>query len=339
MHRNTKAGALAAAALMTAFPAAAHVVVGDRTFPVTLTFDDPGVGDEMTLPQVIWQRSGGPTEDLQTQWEFDKTITPTTALIYNHGFDILRAAGARTHSGFENVVITGKWQAFTLPEREFVASFGVQREMSGSIATQNIGGDQYGATLPTIYFGKGLGDLPIGVFRPLAVTGEVSYVIPDRRLNANQDNNGSAPSWKSGLSVQYSIPYLQAQVKDYGLPAFIGGLIPLVELTYSSPAAGPAPGTPMALMVGAGAGLGAGVDGTGAAVRPPSTTNTSENPIWRSQEADMRARTPSSSTSAMRAPRTATQVSVACTNWPPGAEMLPWRWPAAYSVGSRTSST
>jgi len=248
--------ALAGATLALTAPtpqATAHVVVGDRTFPVTLTFDDPGVGDEATFPQLIWQRSAGPTNQYQTQWEFDKTITPTTALIYNHGFDFLSAAGSKTHSGFENVVITGKWQAYTLPEHEFVASFGVQREFSGNVQTQNIGGDQYGATLPTLYFGKGLGDLPIGVFRPLAITGELSYVVPDRRMNFDGSNNGSPASWQAGLSIQYSLPYLQSQVKDYGLPGFLGHMIPLVEATYTSPAAGPASGNPMTLTIGAGA--------------------------------------------------------------------------------------
>src|SRR5208337_3188834 len=108
-----------------------------------------------------------------------------------------------------------KWQAYTLPEHEFVASFGVIREMYGSVQTQNIGGDEYGSTAPTLYFGKGLGDLPIGVFRPLAVTGELSYVFPDRRENSDASNNGSPRAWQGGLSIQYSIPYLQAQVKDY----------------------------------------------------------------------------------------------------------------------------
>ena len=77
-------------------------------------------------------------------------------------------------------------------------------------------------------------------------------------------------------------------------------------------------------IAGSGSAIGAGV----AAVRsssPPSTTNTSRWPIWRSQPAAMRARTPSSSSRARRALRTPIQESVACTNCPPGAETLPGR--------------
>ena len=37
------------------------------------------------------------------------------------------------------------------------------------------------------------------------------------------------------MSFQYSIPYLQSQVKDLGLPSFLGDLIPVVEVTWSAP--------------------------------------------------------------------------------------------------------
>jgi hypothetical protein len=245
--------ALACSAFVFIEPAAAvaHVVAGDRVFPVTLTFDDPGVGDEATLPQFVWQPGPG-QNDYQLQWEYDKTITRTTALIYNQGYDVLQQKGSRTHNGFENVALTGKWQAVTIPEHEFVLSVGLIREFSGSPSTVNIGGDRYGATSPTLYFGKGFGDLPIGVFRPLAITGELSYNIPDRRENAAAANNGSPLSWSGALSVQYSIPYLKSQVKDYGLPDFIGRLIPTIEADWYSPAFGPAAGNPTQVTIAPG---------------------------------------------------------------------------------------
>jgi hypothetical protein len=232
--------------------ASAHVVVGARVFPVTLTFDDPGVGDEATLPQLVWQSDSGPQDLYQLQWEYDKTITSNTALIYNQGYDLLQAAGAKTHNGFENAVVTAKWQALSVPDREFVVSLGVIREFAGTSATVNIGGDTYGTTSPTLYFGKGLGDLPIGAFRPLAVTGELSYNIPDRRQNWAATNNGNPLSLSGSLSFQYSIAYLQSQVKDYGLTGILGGMIPLVELDWNSPLAAPATGNPATLIVAPG---------------------------------------------------------------------------------------
>ena len=238
---------------IAAHEAAAHAISGVRVFPVTLTLDDPGVADEMTVPQIVYQPGSGPSNDTSLLWEWDKTITPDTALIYNHGYDIINMTGAKRATGFENVVITGKWQAWVVPEHEFIVSLGVQRELPGSPHTVAIGGDAQGATGPTVYFGKGFGDLPIGNFRPLALTGEVTYSIPDRRLNTGGDNGGTVPNLFVGASLQYSIPYLQSQVKDLGLPDFIGRLIPLVEMNYVSPTAAPAAGNPMTLAFSAGA--------------------------------------------------------------------------------------
>ncbi len=248
-----RAAALAFAAALAgqAAPAAAHAIAGVRVFPVTLTLDDPGVADEATLPQVVYQPEPG-SGLTQLQYEYDKTITPDTALILNNGYDWLHAKGTRNRSGFENVVLTGKWQAWVQPEHEFILSLGVQAELNGGYATQNIGGDAHGSTAPTGYFGKGLGDLPIGYLRPLAITGELSYAIPDRKLNAAADNNGSPDSWTGGLSIQYSIPYLQSQIKDFGLPDLIGRLIPLVELSYYSPSS-KSPGGPESLTYAVGA--------------------------------------------------------------------------------------
>ena len=64
--------AVAAIALSTlSQPAFAHAIAGVRVFPVTLTLDDPGVADEITLPQIVDQPGSGPSNATQFQWEFD----------------------------------------------------------------------------------------------------------------------------------------------------------------------------------------------------------------------------------------------------------------------------
>ena len=251
------------AACLLALPAAAHVVAGSRVFPVTLTIDDPGVADEVSIPAFTYARSGsnggtGPGHEFDFGFEYDKTITDNTALIFNDGYNVMQQNGSKTQAGFENLYITGKWQAYTNAAHEFVVSLGVIREIGGT-GTTHTGGDRYGSTAPSVYFGKGLGDLDIGYFRPLAITGELNYVIADHKLKAlpgqqasgsnaspsfdtgiaAQFNNGNNNAWTGGLSVQYSIPYLQSQVKDFDLPAFIGNLVPVVEVTWSSPASTP----------------------------------------------------------------------------------------------------
>ncbi len=252
---------LAACLAAAALPARAHVVAGSRVFPVTLTIDDPGVSDEASIPAFTYSRDGanggsGPTHNYNFGFEYDKTITSNTAIILNDGYVTQQMNGAKTQGGFGNLFVTGKWQAYTNAEHEFVASLGIVREIGGTGATHT-GGDRHGSTAPTGYFGKGLGDLPIGFARPFAITGELSYVVADRALKqlqqppgptlsspfdtgiAAQFNNGANNAWAGGFSVQYSLPYLQSQVRDIGLPGFLGDLIPLIEVTWSSPASSP----------------------------------------------------------------------------------------------------
>jgi hypothetical protein len=261
MRHLRSAPLLAATASLSLHAAQAHVIAGDRVFPVTLTIDDPGVSDEVSIPAFTYSRSGadggtGPGHEFDFGFEYDKTITDNTALIFNDGYDVHQMNGSKTQAGFENLYITGKWQAYTNAAHEFVASLGIIREIGGT-GTTHTGGDRYGSTAPTAYFGKGLGDLPIGFFRPLAITGELSYVIADHKLKqiqqasastgsspfdtgiASQFNNGTNNAWSGGFSVQYSLPYLQSQVKNIGLPDFVGNLIPVVEVTWSAPAGSP----------------------------------------------------------------------------------------------------
>lgn len=253
MYRTTAlAAGLGAAVVAAPLDTRAHVIVGPRVFPVTLTFDDPGTADEATLPQVTLAPGSDGAEAYAVQWEYDKTITPNTALIYNQGYDILTQRGAKTQTGFENVAITAKWQAITDADTESVVSLGVIRVFAGGSHTQAVGGDTFGSTVPSLYFGQGGGFLPVPLLRPLALSGEVNYVIPDRRLDSTLDNGGSPNGWTGGLSLQYSMPYLQTEVRDFGLPDFVNRLIPLVELTYYSPANAPANGYPMTLQLAPG---------------------------------------------------------------------------------------
>ena len=257
MNRLMPTAALACASVLAVHPttAAAHAVAGDRVFPVTLTLDDPGVADEASLPTFTWQRSGadggpGPVNTYTFGAEFDKRITERLGIGINDAYVINDVANGKGQYGFQDVVVTAKYQTYVNAPHEFIVSLGLIREF-GRTGSQQIGADTVGNTTPTIYWGKGLGDLPIGMLRPLAVTGTVGYSISDKELKGlspppslggdmaematQQFNDGYSNRYVGGLSLQYSIPYLQSQVRDVGLRGFVGHLIPLVEITYSSP--------------------------------------------------------------------------------------------------------
>lgn len=246
MTYRTIAATLACAGLL-AMPrdARAHAVAGDRLFPVTLTIDDPGVADEASIPTFSWQRSGadggpGPTDGYTFGFEYDKRITERLGVGVNDAFIVNSTQHDKTRTGFDDVSVTLKYQAYVNPDHELIASVGVIREF-GRTGTSRVGADQYGNTTPTVYFGKGFSESPIPAFRPFALTGTLGWSFADRELKAKGDdfNNGYANQLVGGLSLQYSIPYLQEQVKATSLPEFATHLVPLVELSYSSPTSRP----------------------------------------------------------------------------------------------------
>jgi hypothetical protein len=226
--------------------AAAHAVCGSRVFPVTLTLDDPGVADEATVPQIGYSRAAadggpGPGHDTNIAFEYDKRLTEEFGFAFNDDYSVNQTNNAKTQTGWDDLTVTAKWAKCLSPDHDFILGFGVIREF-GRTGTSHIGSDEYGNTAPTVYLGKGLGELPFPALQPLGITGELSYAFADKEfksLSATQTNNGYANQWIGGMSLQYSIPYLQAQIKDYGLPEPFAHLVPLTEVDWSSPATSP----------------------------------------------------------------------------------------------------
>jgi hypothetical protein len=243
---------------LTCSAAQAHGVAGARVFVSTLQIDDPAVADELVLPNLAWSRQGaaggpGPTSEFDINASFAKRITDNFGVSISLGHTWLATAHDKTRNGWDNIEVGAKYQVYVNPEHEFMASVGVDREF-GRTGTLAIGADTVSTTTPSVTFGKGFGDLPIGMLRPLAITGQFGYAISElglKQFPSGGDNGGHENRWIGGLSLQYSIPYLQAQVKDFGLPRWIGNLTPLVELAWSSPANRPST-QPMQLIVAPG---------------------------------------------------------------------------------------
>jgi hypothetical protein len=234
-------------------PVLAHGIAGKRVFPTTLTIDDPAVSDEASIPTVMYQRhgtddGGTPFRETDITGEFDKRITEHLGVGFNYGYTIQDQIGQPSLYGFQNLNTTLKYQFLQNAPHELLMSVGVIKEWGGTGATaQGIAGAT-GSTTPTIYFGKGFGDLPDALdwLKPIAFTGTFGYQFQDvpTSTSLGQDSSGNPLLVRSstpdllvwGASVQYSIPYLQANIKDLGLPPFLGRITPLVELAYTSPA-------------------------------------------------------------------------------------------------------
>ena len=229
-----------AAAVAPLSDAPAHGIAGDRVFPATLTIDDPAVGDELSLPTFSYTPNG-PTQTFVTGFEWDKTITEDFGININGAYSIIKQAQPGFNAyGFQDFIVTAKYHFVTIPQYEFMASAGIIRDLDKTGADR-VGSSGTGLTTPTLYYGKGFGELPIGLLRPLALTGTIGYQFADRPTRNSIAPDGTLQTTQTpnllviGNSIQYHMSYLKSQVKDYDLPDFVNNLIPLVEFSLSTP--------------------------------------------------------------------------------------------------------
>ena len=220
--------------LGTAQAAASPYQVGDRWFPSTPLTDDPFVDDALYSSFQHLRQTDAPNfgaNDLTLG--FEKRLTDQLGVSFAGSYEILTPLGQSNVYGWDNVYATLKYQAFENAPHETVLSLGVQREFGGT-GTSRVGAETIGFTTPTLYAAKGFGDLPddLRFLRPFAVTGTFGIQVPDARINGG---DRFADMAVAGLSLQYSLKYLQGNVEYVGLPPLIGRLIPVVEFTYSAP--------------------------------------------------------------------------------------------------------
>ena len=231
-------------------PAAAHGLAGKRFFPSTLAIDDPFVSDELTLPNILHIKrpaSGDEpaTRETEISGELSKRITRFFGFSLEGELVHLDPDGGASLTGFGNLEVGLKWQAFTSDAHEALVSLGLGWEVGGTGRTAT-GAESFDVVTPSIFFGKGLGDLPdsLWMLKPLALTGAVGLAIPTRsqtrtvtvegdEVEEEIERHPHVLQW--GFALEYSLPYLSSAVRDVGLPTFIRQLIPLVEVELQTP--------------------------------------------------------------------------------------------------------
>ena len=211
----------------------AHAVIGMRVFPGTLTFADPGVTDEFDIG---WGRAAlsatpaGPAPYVSTtSLAESKTITPGLALTVGEAYQASTVPGAV--AGFSNTAIGVEYGLWKSDSEETLVTGALNESLNDTGSAQVAA--PYSVFSPTLLFGRGLGDLPsrVRMLRPLAITGMIAANIP---------STAAVPrslSW--GLSVQYSLPYLQTYVRDIGLHTPLNNIVPLLECAMQTYTSGP----------------------------------------------------------------------------------------------------
>src|SRR5260221_10491244 len=84
-----------------------------------------------------------------------------------------KSPGSRLRTGFDNVVVGGKYQFLLNAEHEMIVSVGANAEIGGT-GRASICADRISTITPGLFFGKSLGDLPYSVLAlpPFALTGQ-----------------------------------------------------------------------------------------------------------------------------------------------------------------------
>jgi hypothetical protein len=233
-------GAVLTAIGLSTTAARAHGFIGDRFFPPTIQTDDPFAVDELAFPTVsTFKNPGSPqTRETDVGFSFSKEILPQFALSFSETYVSLAPEGMPSVGGFDNLSLNAKYQLWENVPHEAIFSVGLDWDVGGTGA-KKIGVDSASVFTPTIYYGKGFGDLPgaLKYARPLALTGTLGLECPTSADPNNLD-------W--AFALEYNLPYLQSEVKDIGLPGPFKQMIPVVEFTFSTPlnrGGGPTTGT------------------------------------------------------------------------------------------------
>ena len=225
---------------LSAAEAFAHCFVGPRFFPATLATDDPCVADEMSLPTVAWSKTGD--VPAATEWdvsvELSKRITEDLGISIGDTWSNIHQPGGFTQAGFSNLETTLQYQLLKDGPHELALLLGLIVDWGGTGAINSGLADRWSTLTPTFYFGKGFGDLPqnFSWFRAFAVTGQVGYQVPTNSFDFTQ-NVFIPQQLVYGASLQYSMPYLKSEIIDLQLPDFINHLIPIVEVSLTTPTA------------------------------------------------------------------------------------------------------
>jgi len=241
--RKKAVAALVAAVALTilTIKLQAHGFEGDRFFPPTIQTDDPFATDELSVGYQSFNDPAGSdgtpkTREIDVSSEFDKEIFPKFALGVSGTYVNLEPAAHQgpAQDGFDNIEISAKYQLWEDAPHEWILSLGCLADL-GDTGSKGLGVDSFTTYTPTVYFGKGFGDLPDGLkyLKPFALTGTVGVAIPGESANPDGSYNSDALQW--GFALEYSLSYLQQHVEDIGLPKPLGDMTPLVEFSMNSP--------------------------------------------------------------------------------------------------------
>jgi hypothetical protein len=224
----------AVAALLPTAEAMAHGFAGDRFFPATILTDDPFVADEGSLPTVTLDPTGSDgSREVDVGSDLSMLITPSWDFTLSSDWAHIHIPSVGTQTGFQGLTTGTQYQLFINAPHEAMALAALDVTW-GHTGNLSAGAPAFTTLSPTFDFGKGFGDIPdwLPWLKPLALTGNIAVNFPTQTQTMGIQNPNSV---FYGFAVEYSIPYLQDEVRNVGLGPPFNRMIPLVEFALTSP--------------------------------------------------------------------------------------------------------
>src|SRR5712675_3320253 len=152
--------------------------VGDRFFPSTLATTVPTPADFYNPPYFVKLPDTATTREFDIPTTYSRLVTKDWSVFFTETFRIIEDANRGIRSGFDNLVIGTQYQLYTNPEHQFVFTVGGTAAIGGT-GSPGIA-SSFSTLTPTVYIGKGFGDLPdsLAWLRPLTVSGTVAVAVP-----------------------------------------------------------------------------------------------------------------------------------------------------------------
>jgi hypothetical protein len=130
----------------------------------------------MSLPTVAWSQTADvpPASQWDIGLDFSKRITENFGVTISQDWTQIRQANGTVTQGFSNFETTFQYQILKDREHELAILAGLIVDWGHTGSTASGFATDYSLLTPTLYFGKGFGDLPnsFSWFRAFAVTGQ-----------------------------------------------------------------------------------------------------------------------------------------------------------------------
>src|SRR3979411_1603987 len=223
---------------------ASAAYVGDRFFASTLATTVPTAADFYNPPYFVKLPDTATTREVDFPTTYSRLVTKDLGVFFTETFRVIEDANRGTRAGFDNFVIGAQYQLYTNPEHQFVFTVGGTAAIGGT-GTPGIA-SSFSTLTPTIYIGKGFGDLPdsLSWLRPLNITGTVAVAVP---TDATSLTTGATTLTEMinpkvlqlGLALEYSLVNNMYTGPNRTGTRYPEGWVPLIEFTTATPLTGP----------------------------------------------------------------------------------------------------